>query len=198
MLPPPTSLRILNGTALPARLRFRCGPFLAWDTWAEAGSVLTVPAMDGKAIVLTAALDDRATGVGYAMAVRLGGDCTRLVASTVLDRGAQRLRLGQEAGGQRGQLDLLNLTPSALQFSLQFVETPFKVTLSVAPQAEAALALACLEVSATVEGITVSSAPIKRWEGDLLIDTVCRDGQDLVQMQFSNVGSALPSPRPLY
>jgi hypothetical protein len=177
---PTSALRLMNRGVAPARLRFRCGSFQMWDTWAGAGSVITVPRIDDKDIMATALVRDPHTGVAYAVPTKLAGDAKQLVVAMTLDQGAQRFTVERQACAQSGQVCLVNLTTFDVHFSLRILNSPFTLDVVVAPQATQSLALAVADVSATIDGITLPAVPITLWAGDIVIGTPCPDKQDLV------------------
>jgi len=182
---PKCALRILNQTTAPARLRFRCGGLLVWDTWAAAGGILTVPKMGERDIQAMAILHDPRTGVAYSLPSTLARNGVRLVAAISVDQGAERFGIEQEACEHLHHLCLLNLTAMDVHCSLHFPESPFHMKVVVAPQAEQLIKLSDMTVTATVEGITLATLPIRHWDGDILISSSRLDEQPYPNMTFA-------------
>jgi len=186
MTPRPTGpLRILNQTALRARLRFRCNGFLIWDTWIEAGSNLAVPDPNAGDIMVSTTLLDPVTNVVYTVPSKITKKSVRLVAKTFFAAGAGSFSVDQEPSDQTGQVGLLNLTSSDLRFQFRFPDSPFSLSTVVAPQAEQILGFNSLDVSATVDGITSAATPIKSWLSDVVIGIDYQNGQKFPQMKIS-------------
>ncbi|SDX58490.1 hypothetical protein SAMN04515617_10518 [Collimonas sp. OK242] len=186
MIPRPTGpLRILNQTALHARLRFRCDGFPIWDTWIEAGSNLAVPNPNAGDIMVSTALVDPVTNVAYTVPSRISRKSVRLVAKMFFAAGAGSFSVDQEPFDQAGQVGLLNLTSTDLRFLFRFPDSPFSLSTVVAPQAEQILGFTTLDVSATVDGITSAATPIKSWSSDVVIGIDYQNGQKFPQMKIS-------------
>jgi hypothetical protein len=178
-------LRILNQTALRARLRFRCDGFPIWDTWIEAGSNLAVPNVNAGDIMVNTALVDPVTNVTYTVPSRISRKSVRLVAKTFSAAGAGGFNVDQEPFDQAGHVGLLNLTSTDLRFLFRFPDSPFSLSTVVAPQVEQILGFTTLDVSATVDGITSAATAIKSWSSDVVIGIDHQNGQKFPQLKIS-------------
>jgi hypothetical protein len=173
---PPSLLRVLNRTQARVRLRFRCDGAQLWDTWLAAGATLAAPNPRDGEIVASATFADPRTNVTYTVPSPVTHLPVCLIARQTFVEGARCFGIDQEPFGQPGKIRLLNLTAADLRFSLRFMNSPFELTMALAPHAEHVQGFG-MDLSATIDGVTVVSGAIRSWASDVLIEVAKPEGE---------------------
>ncbi|HYD80325.1 MAG TPA: hypothetical protein VEC06_10990 [Paucimonas sp.] len=172
-------LRIVNRTALPARLRFRCDGRPAWDAWIAPGGEAIVPEPRSDRLTCSARYDDPETRVAFVLPAGpvFPGYC--LAAGMHHVAQAAQFVCAMEPGSAPHAVGIANRTGGDVGFTLRFLGSPFAVQLPVRAGDRAQFRPQEFDLVVTLAGVTSAAWRIRDWRGALEVHATKSNGLEL-------------------
>jgi hypothetical protein len=181
-------LQLRNQTPYLAYIRFRCGLHLAWEISIPMRGGICVPNPRQSNLETAAVFFDIAKNVTYTASAGLPRNCGGMIAKMTTEYHLPCFILEPEAGGKAGEIFLENLTRGDVSFVLSFMETPFRISLAIAPGKKQNLALHDLNFSVTVNGYTTAPFFIKTWSEQISIEIDYLGGDEIPRLVCASGG----------